>query len=437
MHEPPRQCGPVRLRGLTFEAWLRSHGSKDRSERWLRELYPWPVFAEVEYGRDVKGLTQNVSHQDVEYKVVVRDVTWQEEHGTFKYRVHVGCAGLGWLARSYDDEFDICARGDGTFVTLFHAAKKEPLERIAKAFLARRWDAIDREQLATLAVSRFLAATLVGKIAEEAFVEEALQHVPSTRLIKGVDPLFTSAAGGLVVGYRFFAENAYEWARMSRGAKRVVGLYCADTKYQFRTDLPPRASVQSVAELDDKRLSGKYADLIRVILRGNEMPGDTATLDELSAIVSGRKKVAAVMVTERDVHEALAAMKLVCRSKADLRYQLAAAVTLNAWIESELRLGFVQRKKFFAFKKQVAELVSWAAQSHEPGVDVWVEPGTAEASAFVFVRIDDVDFSFQAVPLPRTGAWTGVQREWSGVRLKPIAPLVLGWARQVRDATTG
>jgi hypothetical protein len=38
----------VRLRDVTFVNWLRSHGEKNPEERWLRELYPWPVLAQVD-----------------------------------------------------------------------------------------------------------------------------------------------------------------------------------------------------------------------------------------------------------------------------------------------------------------------------------------------------------------------------------------------------
>ena len=77
----------------------------------------------------------------------------------------------------------------------------------------------------------------------------------------------------LWLGYRFFSENAYEWARRSAGsASRVVALYFADTKYQFRTDLPSDTEVQSIAQLDSTELGGRYADLILALLRGLEAP---------------------------------------------------------------------------------------------------------------------------------------------------------------------
>src|SRR3954451_14047473 len=62
----------------------------------------------------------------------------------------------------------------------------------------------------------------------------------------------------------------------------------------------------------------------------------------------------------------LAASRLPCTSKSELRYQLAAGVVLNAWIENERRLGYVQRKKFYAFKERIGDLVKWAEDAQLP-----------------------------------------------------------------------
>jgi hypothetical protein len=138
-------------------------------------------------------------------------------------------------------------------------------------------------------------------------------------------------------------------------------------------------------------------------------------------------------VLEADVHEALAALKRPCSSKSELRYQLAAAVVLNIWIEDERRLGFVGRKKFYAFKQKVGALVQWAANARPEGVRIWAEAGSKEP--ILYIRIDDVDFSFHAIP--GTNAFLAAGNKaltWSGVRLKPIAPIVFAWARALRSA---
>ena len=137
-------------------------------------------------------------------------------------------------------------------------------------------------------------------------------------------------------------------------------------------------------------------------------------------------------IAEADVSEALAALKRPCTSKSEFRYQLAAGVLLNAWIEEERRLGFVRRKKFYAFKQQIGALVKWAVNEGLPGTRVWAD--TESIRPILYIRIDDVDFSFHAIPNTNDFLESGIHTPiWSGVRLKPIAPIVLEWARAMRN----
>lgn len=429
--------GPLRLRDVTFASWLQSHGQKDPEERWLRELYPWPVFAQVDIDAKRMGRPQRIVYDGVEYDVTLNNVRWQPKHGTYRYRLLVECDGLGWHSRSFSDEFDICATPDGCFVTLFHAKTQEPLEKMARAFFGRRWTDISTDSFKTLAVSRFLAAAIAGQVAEEAFKTIPLTHCPNARLIGGTAPMLASGSD-LWIGYRFFSENACDWARRSTGkASRVVALYFADTKYQFKTDLPAGTEVQAIAQLDATMLGGRHEDLIRTLLRGLELPTETPDQEQLECIVLGHTEAPLAPVTEADVHEALAALKRLCGSKAELRYQLASAVVVNAWIESERRLGFPQRKKFYAFKQKVHSLASWVAEARPPGVELWAEALLPSGAPVLFVRVDNVDFSFRAIPFARRLLASRTENlKWKGVRLKPIAPLVLAWARGLRNPPT-
>ena len=92
---------------------------------------------------------------------------------------------------------------DADFVTLFHTKKGEPLEKVAKAFFGRRWGDLKAQSFKSLAVSRFLAASVVGQVAEQAFREVALTHYPKARLVGGESPMFESGSE-LWIGYRFF-----------------------------------------------------------------------------------------------------------------------------------------------------------------------------------------------------------------------------------------
>jgi len=432
--------GSLRLQNVTYANWLGSHGQKTAHERWLRELYPWPVLAQVECDKTQVGRPQQIVYDGAEYEVTLKNILFQPNHGTYRYRLLVESNGLGWHARSYADEFDMCGAPDGSFVTLFHTKRKEPLEKIAKAFFNRRWTDLNPAVFETLAVSRFLAASIAGEVAEEAYQAFSLTYYPQAKLIGAAVPMLASG-DDLWVGYRFFSENVYEWARRSVGnAARVVALYFADTKYQFKTDLPPGTTVQSIVHLDSAELGGRHDDLIRVLLRGLELPTETLGPDQLAPIILGHAQAPVTPLIEADVHEALAALKRPCDSKSELRYQLAAAVVLNAWIESERHMGFSQRKRFYAFKQNVDTLTRWAMTAKPPGVKLWAEAQPQSKTPILYIRVDEVDFSFHAIPVARL--LLGSDRSkltWSRVQLKPIAPLVLAWARALltsRASTT-
>ena len=425
----------MRLKGVSFENWLRSHTHKDPEERWLRELYPWPVLAQIDCGADRVGVAQQIQHDGAEYKATIQWVRWQPAHSTFKYRILLESEGLGWHARALSDLYDMCGTRDASFVTLFHTKKKEPLERIARAFFARRWSDIRREDFKSLAVSRFLAASIVCQVAERAYGGvNGLSHYPTAQIAGGYGPMLARGTD-LWLGFRFYSEHAFAWARRNAGnASQIVALYFADTKYQFKTDLPRGTLVRSVSQVDAE-LGGEYQDLIRSLLRRLELPADVPPLSKLDGIVRGRVPTPTVAVSDMDVNEAHAALKRPCDSKGELRYQLAAGVVLNAWIESERALGFVQRKKFYAFKQRIGALLSWVVETPLPGVSYWVETLPTSSHPIVFIRVDGVDFSFHAIPgLQELASRHQQPSSWSGMRLKPIAPLVLLWARHLLDS---
>ena len=421
----------MKLQNVSFAKWLSSHAHKDPQERWLRELYPWPIFAQVDCDPDLIGAVQKLAHDGQKFEVTLRSAQWQEGHGTYRYRMYVESDGLGWHGRALSDTYDLCGAPDGSFVTLFHTKKKEPLEKIARAFFARRWNCISQNEFRSLSVSRFLTATLLSGMVEQSRRYGHLQHYPKARLV-GSAPMFAGEKD-IRIGYRYFSENAYAWAReSSQFDEEILSIYFAETKYQINTTLPPQAVVKSVTEFDEEELGGTHRDLINVLLR-NEVPQVVASDDALYCIVLGRSECPPCTVSDADVHEALAVIKSKCDSKNALRYQLSSAVTLNAWIDQERKAGFKQRKKFYAFKQRVPRLVQWVNDNRPAGVHVWREPSTSAKGSILFVRIDGVDFSFHAIPKVAELAKPSTKLTWCGVRLKPIAPIVLRWAKRLAE----
>src|SRR5260370_23273908 len=265
---------PVRLRNVTFSNWVRSHSDKHHKERWLREWSPGPILAKVDCDPSCIGQSQPIPYDGVDFDVTLKSVQFQVARGTYRYRLFVESSGLGWHARSYSDEYDMCGSSDGNFVTVFHNKKEEPLEKIAKAFFSRQWNKLNPKTIKTLTVSRFLAATIAGEVAQLSYPKTALVHYPLARLF-GAAPMLAEGES-MWIGYRFFSEDAYAWARRSAGlAEQVVCLYFADTKYQFRTDLPAGVMVHSVSSLDSSQLAGSNSEFIRILLRGVALPNES------------------------------------------------------------------------------------------------------------------------------------------------------------------
>jgi hypothetical protein len=132
----------------------------------------------------------------------------------------------------------------------------------------------ERALAQTLSASRYLSAALIGEMLEDAYGHRELLSHPTSRLTRSASPLFMSKDGDLWLGYRYFSEDAYIWARRHASkAAHLRTLYIADTKYQFRTDLPEGAHVQSASAFDRDMLEGRYAEQIRVLQRRVELCG--------------------------------------------------------------------------------------------------------------------------------------------------------------------
>ena len=423
----------MKLTNLNFKTWLASpsHKSKFNEERWLRELYPWPVLAEVEFDSENIDIPQKITYDDVEHFVTLHSIRLQNR-GTYRCRLEVDSEGFGWHARSWSDRFDVCYSPEGDFVTLFHVKNKEPLEKIAKAFFQGRFEDMERHDYKRLGVSRFLSACLVTDVALASFPENELEHYPTHKL-EGGGPLLSDGEE-VWIGNRHYSEHAYVWARNNaHRAKRVVCIYVCDSTSQIRTDLPDNCEVVDISELDDRHLAGVNRTRIELIRRKMELPVSTFSFDELTEIVKGERVPLPEQIRpihEADVHEALSAVRPCFSTLAELQYRLSAAVLLNAWLDSVSKRN-PKKKKFYAFKSDLGQLVEATAQSNLREVTVWAE--YVEKSPMLYIRTPEVEFSFRSIPNAKDFLHRGNEYDWRGVRLKKVAPLLLEWARSKLD----
>ncbi len=142
---------------------------------------------------------------------------------------------------------------------------------------SRRWNDISQEEFKSLSVSRFLTASLVSNIIDRAYEGDELCYYPLSRLVNGSSPNVCTRIR-LWIGYRFFSENAYHWARKASSlAQIVVCFYFADTKHQFDTTIPENASVIPITQFDACNLAGESQGSHTHILRQMGKPPPSPT----------------------------------------------------------------------------------------------------------------------------------------------------------------
>jgi len=124
----------------------------------------------------------------------------------------------------------------------------------------------------------------------------------------------------------------------------------------------------------------------------------------------------------------------VIATTGDAAYVLACGNLINAALNKQVKSYEGSQKltkEVYSFKFVVGRAIEDIITIRPPDVSVYIE-----GKGLVYVNVLGIQFSFHA--LPRTPMLVGYQRselnkpqEWSGLRLQPIAPLILRWAETV------
>jgi hypothetical protein len=162
-----------------------------------------------------------------------------------------------------------------------------------------------------------------------------------------------------------------------------------------------------------------------VVTQSNEPEGELR-----ARILSG--KGASSEITTSELREAKAGLGRIISTTGDAAYVLACANLLNAALNKKLHLYKGRErldKDVYAFKAELGVSIEQLARSPLTNIQFYVA-----ADDLVLVRVRGIQFSFHAVPQTEclrsyVTSHASAPQEWSGIRLQPIAPLVLRWAR--------
>jgi len=433
----------MKIRSVSFASWCANHAD-DHAAASFRELYPWEVFGQLDYSSDVTNVAQYVQQGAESFVATVRD-EFTGKNGRPNFLVHLKSTAAGrsrWEHRHWDDLFQLVATESGDFITLF-TKKDDPSKVALRRFMGGSLASL--EQSRSLPLSGLLFRSLIAYAAEDIF--GPLKSASATRR-KGdaaasdafrFEP-FLARANDVWILYSFTEEKAHRLGLRHAGAARsIVVIYCHPTftKHHRCQDVSVRVlSLSEFLNLGSAAVRAKYLGQARFLINhlktGDEadLIGSEADLHE--RLLRGKATRGEIFTSE--LREAKAGLGWLISTVGEAAYVLACANLLNAALNRNLHLysGALRlEKNVYSFKAQLSRVVEQVVDLETDEVEVYV-PG----EGLTYARVRGVQFSFHAVPgSARMDAYASTDRNrpqtWSGLRLQPMAPAVLAWARAV------
>lgn len=353
-----------------------------------------------------------------------------------------------WEHRQWDDVFQLVLASDGHFITLF-TQEKDPSKELVRQFFQGR---LITNSARSLPVSALLFRSLVLYAAEDVFGpldrglvlptpssdHDELRHTSAETDSTWVP--FLSRGLELWISYAFAEEKAHRVGLMNfSAAARLIVVYCQPTFSQHQRCNAANVQVLSLQEFVSLGAGpGRFNFLPQARLLINNLHLENAEHREpqlpasnlLAEIQSGQCKP--IKIETSELREAKAGLGIVIVNASDVAYLCACANLINAALnkkignyEGSVRLS----KDVYTFKSRLALSLAKVTDLNIPEVALFV----AEEN-LVYVKVGKVQFSFHSIP--RISALEeyaksarNIPQQWNGVRLQPIAGLVLAWAR--------
>ena len=445
----------MNIPAISFETWCANHAD-EHDAKWCRELYPWEVFARIDFGPDALNVPQTITLGVESYCATVSDA-FSGKNDRPNFLIHLksvpNSRSATWGQRYWDDIFQLVVSKDGHFITLF-TKKTDPSKELVRRFMTGNLDRIQEQR--SLPASALLYRTLVAYIADDIF--DGLKPYPELDLVAPKRPAASSLVPGrfapfrangrdVWVLYSFTEEKAHRLAiRLTGQCRHMVIVYCHPTFTQHYRCSEPGVEVLSLGEFlgnGSPEIRVRCLVQARFILNHLRTDQDNPHVDlsepELRGLMM-RRDAPSQEIKTSELREAKTGLGWFVTSAADAAYVFSCANLLNAALNNKLSLyRGTQRlaKEAYSFKAHLGRAVVTVAQANIEGVRLFV----AE-DGLVYISINGIQFSFHSIPdspiLRRYAeSSANVRQEWCGVRLQPIAPLVMSWARALLRAEEG
>ncbi|OVE78711.1 hypothetical protein BVY01_04615 [bacterium I07] len=385
------------------------------------------------------------------YKVVI-EKKYAGDNGNINYLLHLKSTPSTkiqrWSQRSWDDLFIFVAAPSGYFITLY-TKKDDPSKVLLKKFLKSRLSEI--QAVRSLPLSGLLFRSLISYPANEIY--GGLQRFLSFPIIpppvsykkQQIKPLpngtfepFLSVNRDLWISYSFTEEKAHRLAfRVAGQAKRLIIVYCHPTFTRHHRCDTESVNVVSLSEylgLLSPEIHRQYINQTRFLINHMQLEPDEVrrTPDKGNIISNIENQEEIIPIRTSELREAKAGLGILVTSTWHVAYVCACANLINAALNKKIdNYQGSQRlsKEVYSFKSIFARVVDDIILNKPPDVQLYVQQNGP-----VYIRVGGLQFSFHGIPRTSTiSAFEisdqNIPQTWTGLRLQPVAPLVLKWAR--------
>ena len=440
----------MKVFSIDFDTWCENH-IQDHDAKWCRELYPWEVFQRIDYDQSTLNKQQTIIVADEAYTATI-EKCYVAENKRLNYLIRLGSIPSSkrqqWSQRTWNDLFHLVTDPSGNFITLY-TEKKDPSKVFLRKFLSSRFT--DIESVRSLPISSLLFRSLISYAAHDSY--EGLQRFQSFPLLPSVvkrhthhiQPLrqdsyepFLSQGRELWISSSFTEEKAHRQAlRIAGQAKRLIVVFCHPTFTRHHRCTDQSSSVVSLSEflrMLSSSIHRRYIQQARFLINHlRQEPsedGKSLTSDEILNLIKTRERPVPIYTSE--LREARAGLGMIVTTTGDAAYVCACANLLNAALNQRLKTynGTLRlAKEVYSFKAILGRVIEDIIWNLPPDVGVYVE-----RDGLVYVNACGLQFSFHAIPrTPAIRAYEcsaqNVPQTWAELRLQPVAPLALKWAR--------
>lgn len=443
----------MKINNLNYQTWSRNHDDNHK-DKWCREVYPWAVFNEIDYNEKLIGVNQEIYLNGMVYYARIIDIKLQENgrfKSTFELSTNPESKRKKWEERSWNNAFQIVFSQDGNFITVF-TKKEDPSKDFVSKFMKGSFERIVENK--SIPISELLFRSLISYIVEEHYdnaeysqkfelLPEGIREVPEHYQFKNKKmkfyPLF-SIGRELWITYSFNEEKAHRFAfYMANQCNHLIVVYCNPTYTKHHRCTYSDTEVISLYEFINKVspiIRVKFEKQVKFLQNHLNIHYEYSAnllLEEIKNPSSSEYEI-----LKSDIMEALGVMKIKVENAYDAFYFFAAMNLMNAWLNRKKKKCTLVKKEdklfknMYFFKTYVQKTITDLIINNTLDVKMYFEKD------LVIVEIFEFQFSFHNIPsndiiYEYINSNKNRLIEWSGKRLQPVAPLILNYARIIKE----